>query len=373
MSALTVGVNIGTSPPLWRNRLMTRVARVMGVDSVWILDHFTGWFPPELWTGDFSWLARGGGSADAYYDWQVMAGYVAGRNRSLRLGVGVTEPIRRHPVLLAQSALTISHISRRPFILGIGAGEAENTDPYGLSFDRPVSRLEEALQVVRLCFDSRGPVDFDGEFYQLERAILDLAPGPGGIPEIWIAAHGPRMLELTARFGDGWYPTLPMTPGDYASALATIRDTANREGRDGAGITAGMQVFYLAAPNEDMARRWLAHPAIRFLALLAPDRLWQRSGLVHPLGAGFGGMVDFVPARYGRSEMLAAIDAVPEDMVSSYLLWGSTDQVLEKLTELRAAGLEHVTLAPVAPLVSRRALIYTIRKLPGLVRRLHSF
>lgn len=372
MAGLTVGLNIGTSPPLARNRLMTRLARLIGADSVWIVDHFTGWFPQELWTPEFTWLARGEGSGDAYFDWQVLAGYVAGRNPNLPLGVGVTEPIRRHPVLLAQAALTISHMSRRPFILGLGAGEAENTEPYGLSFSRPVSRLEEALQLIRLCFDSRGPVDFAGEFYRLDRAILDLAPGLGGIPEIWIAAHGPRMLELTARYGDGWYPTIPISPDEYRNALGAIRSGAAGLGRDGAGITAALLALYVAAPDEKTARRWLAHPAVRFLALLAPDRVWQKSGLTHPLGVGFRGMVDFVPARHGIAEIEAAIASVPAEMMSDYLLWGTPNQVVHQLRELGDAGLEHVVLAPVAGLVSRRALAYTARTLPGMVRRLRA-
>lgn len=63
----------------------------------------------------------------------------------MRLGIGVTEPIRRHPMILAQAALTLAHMSQRPPILGLGSGERLGAEPCGLDFSRNVGRLEEAL------------------------------------------------------------------------------------------------------------------------------------------------------------------------------------------------------------------------------------
>ena len=54
--------------------------------------------------------------------------------------------------------------------------------PYGFDFAKPVSRFEEALKVIRLLWDSDGPVDFDGQFYHLQHARLDTEPYDGKIP-----------------------------------------------------------------------------------------------------------------------------------------------------------------------------------------------
>ena len=78
--------------------------------------------------------------------------------------------MRRHPVLLAQSALTIGHLSGGRFVLGLGSGERENCAPYGFDFERAVSRFEEALQLIRRLWTSEGPVDFDGAFYRRTQA-----------------------------------------------------------------------------------------------------------------------------------------------------------------------------------------------------------
>ena len=150
---------------------MVYAARVLRLDSFTIWDHFQDLFPKALWGTDFSWLARDSESPHELFDYQTILGYLAAHAGRLRLGVTVTEPVRRHPVLLAQAMLTLAHVSKKAPILGIGSGEAENIVPYGLPFDQPVGRLEEALQILRLCFD--GSVD------QAEQASANARPVGG--------------------------------------------------------------------------------------------------------------------------------------------------------------------------------------------------
>lgn len=351
---------------------MVRLGRVFGAESIWLADHLMGWFPRALWTKDFSWLARGGRSPHAFYEWQVLAGHLAGQVGSMRLGIGVTEPLRRHPVVLAQAALTLSHLTRSAPILGLGAGEAENVVPYGLSFDRPVSRLEEALQVARLCLDAEGPLHFAGEHFTLDGALMDLRPPDGRRPEIWVAAHGPRMLELCGRYGDGWFPAFPMPPAAYASSLTAIRTAAVAAGRHPEAIVPSLEAFVVLGRSEKVARSYLEHRAVRFLALLAPDSMWREAGSEHPLGAGHRGAVDFIPHRHSADEMEAGIGRVPPDLLGARVIWGTPDQVVDQIQALAAAGLRHVVLAPVSGLVSRRAAFDAVRALPGMIRRLRS-
>ena len=55
-----------------------------------------------------------------------------------------------------------------------------NIEPYGLPGAHAVDRLEEALQIIRRCFTSQGPIDFAGEHFRLEGAVMDLQPPPAG-------------------------------------------------------------------------------------------------------------------------------------------------------------------------------------------------
>jgi phthiodiolone/phenolphthiodiolone dimycocerosates ketoreductase len=368
--AFTIGLSVGTQPPLRRIGILLRAARALRFDVAWVVDHFLGLYPTSIWDEDFSWLAKPGSSPHSYYDYQTLLGYLAPRAGSMRLAVGVTEPIRRHPVLIAQAFLTLSHMVERPPILGIGAGERENIEPYGLSFEHPVGRLEEALEVIRLCFTTVGPISYVGRHFRLDQARMDLPAAPGRMPELWVAAHAPRMLELAGRFGDGWYPTLPMPPGDYEARLATIRSHAAAASRDPDRIVPGYQKIVVIGRTESAARKLLDTKAIRFAALLSPAELWEERGREHPLGGGQRGYVDFVPQRHGRSELEAAMAKVDTDLVADLMVWGTPRTVEARLADYRDAGLRHLALSPASALVSRSDAMFSLRAAVGIQRRL---
>lgn len=351
--------------------MIIRAAKLMRLDSLWAVDHWLDFYPMGIWNEDFSWAAKGGASANQYLDWATLLGWAAGRVGKIQLGVGVTDPVRHHPVKLAQQALTLAHVAKRPPILGIGAGEAENIVPYGINFDTPVSRLGEALQIIRKCFESHGPFDFDGDHFQLNRAIMDLVPPPDRRPEIWVASHGPRMLRLTGRYGDGWYPTIPMAPDIYAANLGIIQDAAANAGRDPAAITPGLSMFYAVAASEAEAEQLLNSPPLRFFALLAPHSFWEQLGHPHPLGEGFRGMVDFIPQRYEGPEILEAMAAVPTDVLTRNVVWGTPTQVTDQLDALVRVGLRHVTLVTVSALVSPHLARFAVRAVATISRAVH--
>ncbi|WP_322860410.1 LLM class flavin-dependent oxidoreductase [Mycobacterium europaeum] len=358
-SGIAVGLQLGTQPPLGATRAYLVGARAMRLDSVMLIDHFQNVFPSVIWDRQLTWLAAQHPTPHEFFDYQVLFGFLASRVGRMRLGVGVTESIRRHPVLIAQAIMTLSHLTKRAPILGIGAGERMNIDPYGLDPTGPVGRLEEALQIIRLCLSQRGPITFSGRHFRLERAPMDLKPAPGRAPEIWIAGHGSRMLALTGRYGDGWYPTAVVSPREYADKLATVRAAAGEAGRDPASITPALHRFAVIAPTEREARAMLRTKVIRSLGLMAPSDLWRQAGTVHPFGEHFNPLVDFVPGDYDRATMDAAIAAVPDDLVSEGpLLWGAPDQVVARLRAFGDAGMRHVVLAPVSGLVSKRAALY---------------
>lgn len=368
---ITIGMTVGAQPPMSRIGALLRVARGFRFDVAWTIDHFLGFFPRAIWDKDFSWLASAGSSPHAYFDYQVLLGHLAGKaGGRVQLAVGVTEPIRRHPVVIAQAFMTLAHVTRQPPILGIGAGEAENVVPYGLDFSSPVSRLEEAVQIIRLCFDSEGPIDFAGKHFRLQNALMDLSPPPQRTPELWIAAHGPRMLALTGRYADGWFPTFPFSAQEYETLLGEIRAAAVSAGRDPAAIVPGWQAFAVIGRTERAARRLLEARGVRFTALLAPAYMWKAMGAEHPFGENFRGLIDFVPQNYARAELNAAIDSVPVDLLAEATLWGTPGMVGASLHGYVDAGLRHLVLQPVSGLVSRADAIYSVGSMVSILLKL---
>lgn len=367
---LALALVVPAQPPVASVVWLVRLARLLGLEGVMVWDHLQDFVPRALWSPRATWMARLRPSPHPYYDFAALLGRLTAHAGRLRLGVGVTDPIRRHPVLLAQTMLTLAHLARRPPILGLGAGEAENLEPYGFPFDHPVSRLEEVLHILRACLDGPGTVRFQGRYYAVPDGVFDLAAPRGRRPEIWLGAHGPRMLALAGRFADGWYPNWIDTPEEYAAKLAVIRARAAESGRDPSAIRAGLQAPLVLAPTERAVQALLRHPALRLVGLLRPASDWQALGLVHPFGETFRGYLDFIPERVAAETLRAALRAVPLELVARSVLAGTPEQVVERLRAYRAAGLEFLAVLPVSAVRSPGAALWTFLTLRRLRRAL---
>ena len=175
MRRVTVGYQDACVHPLWLSRLNLRLATLMGASALWLPDHFMSFTPAAVWRPEITPAARLVPSLDALLDPLQVLAITATRIRRVDLGTSVTESIRRHPMSLAQSFVTLDHIARGRAILGIGNGIRENTEPYGLSYADNVARLEEALVIIRRLWESGGaPVDYEGRFWRLRDAVFRL-------------------------------------------------------------------------------------------------------------------------------------------------------------------------------------------------------
>jgi phthiodiolone/phenolphthiodiolone dimycocerosates ketoreductase len=357
-SGIGVALTLSPKPSVWAMEASVRFARWSRLDAVMVTDHFQDFFPTVLWQQRSSRLSRRAAVPNEVLDTQTVLGHLAGRAGRVRLGVLVTDPIRRHPVTIAQAMATLAYLTRRPPILGIGSGEAINTVPYGLAQVRPVDRLEEALQIIRQCFSSPRPLDFHGTHFQLDGARMGLRPPAGRVPQIWIGAHGPRMLALVGRYGDGWCPTPAVaSPGEYADKLAVIRAAAQQAGRDPLAITPSLERYVFVAGTSREAEAMVLSNTGRFFTLLAPASLWRQFGREHPLSIQRG-FVDAVLEGYDRAQLEAALKAVPDEMLLQVLTHGTPTQIIEELGGFADAGMRHVCLSLHSAARSRRDAAY---------------
>ncbi|WP_214405258.1 LLM class flavin-dependent oxidoreductase [Pseudonocardia lacus] len=339
---LELGVPGQIMPPADAAVRFAQRAEADGFDAVWWPDHLMGWHPDTMWTPDLTPLAAVQPNPHTYFDPLVMMGVVGAQTTRIKVGVVVTDLIRRHPAMAAASALTLDHVTKGRAIIGLGSGEKLNVTPYGMPFDRPVARLAEGIDVMRLLWEADGPVSFEGRFHRLDHAVLGLRPYGQRPPEIWTAAHGPRMLALTGAKADGWLPTKMSAP-DYGKALTAIQQSAQDAGRDPAAITPGMLGYVLMGPDAETVRRLTEAPLVRALCVLLPSQVFRDLGVPPPLDAG-SGFHDFIPSTVPRAESLRIIDAIPPKVVRHYAFAGTPAQVAEELAEYRANGLRHLVL-----------------------------
>ncbi len=364
---VTLGLAFPPLPPVSAVLAGLSMAKAAGLASFTVWDHLVDFAPETLW-------AKQPGkpsSPHENFEYQTLLGYLSNHAGDVRIGVGVTEAVRRHPVVIAQAALTLSHLVPTRTILGVGAGEAANTVPYGLAEERPVTRLEEALAVVRGCLHSSGPIDLDGDYFPLEGARLDLTAGPGGVPEIWVGGRGPRMLRLAGEFGDGWYPVDLADPARYGLGLAKVCEHARLAGRDAAAILPAVELALVLGDSDDAARRSFDDPGLKLLGLLTPAREWARLGSSHPLGEDHRGFVDYDPFGLDDDALHEALGLVPAELIEEIVLWGTPERVATRLRALGDAGLRHAVVSLTAEdVVERRD--WTERALREVARQLRA-
>lgn len=207
----------GLNWPRWRR--MVRATEDLGFAGLYRSDHYTNANPPdkdslELWVS-LTWLAS--------------------HTERIQFGPLVTPVSFRHPTMTARMAGAVDDLSDGRFILGLGAGwqEREHTN-YGwdlLDIPDRFQRFEEGLEVITSLLQSDEPVDFEGEYYELNEAILLPRPQRPGGPPILVGGNGPRRtLPLVARFADEWNGVF-LTPSQFAERSQRLDGLLEENGR----------------------------------------------------------------------------------------------------------------------------------------------
>jgi phthiodiolone/phenolphthiodiolone dimycocerosates ketoreductase len=327
-------------------------ALATGLDSFWLPDHLSSLFPQSVMTAKHVGTARIVPKADAHHESWTMLGRLAGRNRLGRigLGIGVTDAGRRNPAVTAQAAATLHHLTRGRAILGIGTGARESNQPYGVDWSKLVGRFEEAVATIRALWNSGGGlVSRDSPFFPLRDAAFELPPYRGKWPPIWIGALKPRMLGITGRYGDGWFPaTMALQPKDYAAGLQTIRAAASDAGRDPMSLTAAGLFFVMTGSSHNEVDEALGSQAIRAFALNAPAQMWACHGASHPLGDDFTGAQDIILQTLDEQTVASYTAHVPLSLLKELLVTGTPDAVIDQLAEWRDHGLRYPVIGNIS-------------------------
>ena len=337
-------------PPFDNGIRMTKTYEKDGFDSLWYPDHLMSFIPESIWSPDITSLASFQKSPHDRYNIFPTMTIAASNTKKVSLGTGVTETFRNHPAVLAQMIITLDHLSKGRIILGVGAGEKENIVPYGIKWEKPVSRLEEAIKIIKLLWENDKKVDFDGKFWKLDDAVLSLMPyKKNKPPPIWIGAHGPKMLELTGRMGDGWLP-VNLTPEKYKDSLNRIQTSAKSAGREPDEITPAIWLALIIDEEQEVCDTLLKSPMAKNSLLTASSEVFQQYGISHPFGDNFRGIIDYIPTKYDKKTMMEALEKIPFQMCKDLILNGTPDDIIRKLEEYAKLGAKHIVLINSTPM-----------------------
>jgi probable F420-dependent oxidoreductase len=182
---------------------------------------------------------------------------LAVRTSRVRVGSLVYCTGYRHPAVLANAGATIDHLSGGRLELGLGAGwHVDEYAAYGMPFESPGTRLRrlgESIEVVRLLWTEER-ASYEGEFFTLTEARCNPKPVQEA-PRIWVGARGAKTaLPLVGRLADGWNIAYA-SPEELAEKLAVVRDHAPAPERIVTGVNVGL-VFADRDPDDELRRRF---------------------------------------------------------------------------------------------------------------------
>lgn len=340
-------------PPPELNAQAVRGYEQAGLDFVAYWDQLCMTFPRSIWTPDIVPAAEVY-DIDCYLDAFALMTQAAMETETLEIGLVATDVLRRAPNVLAQSFLTIDHIAKGRSFYTLGAGEIKQFRPYSLPRTKPFAHLEEAIKIIRMLWESKDLVSYDGPIWQLKNAILAFEPYEQKCPPLLVAAGPGRGIQIAGTHADGWITYLPPggSPEQYAEQVQSVRSHAEEAGRDPDEMSFGAALCCIIAPTEDKVDEATNNLALRWdaAALVPGPDAWGRNGIENPLG-DWSYPRDLVPMDWSREDALRIAEQVQPEHVRKLRFCGTPESVADQLQPYIDAGLDMLLVGNYAELV----------------------
>ena len=302
------GVVLQTDPPAWRVVDLARRAETLGFSYGWTFDSHVLWQEPFV----------------------VYSQILAATNR-MTVGPMVTNPGTRHPTVTASLFATLNDMFGNRTVCGIGRGDSAlrvlGLEPTSLA------ELARSMEVIKGLAEGRS-VDCDG-------AALRFGWSRGGRLDVWMAAYGPKALELCGARADGFILQLA-DPQIAAWTIGAVRRAAAAAGRDPDDL-----YICVAAPacvGDDLARqrdqcRWFGGMVGNHVADLVERYGDTGEAVPRALTDYIEGRGGYDYADHGRAGNVHT-DFVPDEVIDRFCLLGAEEAHVERLRELRDLGVD---------------------------------
>lgn len=290
---------------------------------------------------DSVWVAEAYGS-----DSPSMLAWIGARTEHIGLGSAVMQIPARTPAMTAMTATTIDTMSGGRFRLGLGvSGPQVSEGWHGVPFARPLGRTREYVEIVRAAV-RRDTVSFAGRHFTLPlpggvgKALrLSSRPVRSEIP-VYLAAVGPKNLELTGEIADGWLAIF-FSPEHAPELLATIEAGRRAGGRaDSDHPMAGFDVV-ASTPVvlvDDVAEA--ADHVRDYCALYIGGMGSKEQNFYNQLARrmGFADEADQIQELYLAGRVRDAAAAVPLEFIDETSLLGSPRRIATRMQRYEDAG-----------------------------------
>lgn len=288
-------------------------------------------------------------AAEAYgSDSPSMLAWIAGQTSRIDVGSAVMQIPARSPAATAMTAATIDTLSGGRFRLGLGvSGPQVSEGWHGVRFAKPLARTREYVDIVRMAL-ARKPVEYAGEHYQLPlpggagKALrLSFHPPRADIP-IYLAAVGPKNLQLAGEIADGWLAVF-FAPEYAAELLGQIRAGREKAGKpmDTFDVVPTVPVVV----GEDPVA---CAELVRWYAALYVGGMGSREqNFYHQLATrmGYGEAAREVQDLYLAKRHRDAAAAVPFEFIDSTSLLGPVERISRRMRAYAEAGVTTLSVS----------------------------
>ncbi|MFI7024464.1 LLM class F420-dependent oxidoreductase [Micromonospora sp. NPDC049900] len=281
-------------------------------------------------------------AAEAYgSDSPSMLSWMAGQTERIDIGSAVMQIPARTPAMTAMTAATLDALSGGRFRLGLGvSGPQVSEGWHGVRFGKPLARTREYVDIVKLAV-ARKEVAYDGEFYR-----LPLPDGPGKalrlgfhpprehIP-IYLAAVGPKNLELAGEIADGWLAVF-YAPEFAQEQLAAVGAGRAKVGKELAGFDVVPSVPVVVGDDVDSCAQ-----LVRWYAALYVGGMGSRQqNFYNQLATrmGYGDAAREVQDLYLAKRQRDAAAAVPLEFIDRTSLLGPKERIAERMRQYAESG-----------------------------------
>jgi len=292
MKQVKIGVGFGLwrlgMPPAETIAHVAERAEDWGLDSFWLSDHLLA-PSPEL-------------------DVVATLSLLASRTSRMKLGPSVLLLNLRHPLMVAKSFASLDYLSNGRMVMAVGTGA--NLADYaacGIPTEGRGRRLDEGILILRKVW-TEPKTSFHGKYFNFENVTIEPRPlrrtnNDTGTIDIWVGGRSDAALKRTARLADGYFASF-QTPDEFERNMATIRQYAEQFGRANARIESGLILLCRLAATRERAEEDLRR------ALAGTNR--------------------------GNDQFLQRT------------VYGSPEDIIRRLSEYTAVGLDKFVLWPVA-------------------------
>lgn len=302
-------------------------------------------------------------AAEAYgSDAATVLSWVGANTTSIDLGSAVFQIPGRTPANCAMTAATLDTLSGGRFRLGLGvSGPQVSEGWHGVRFSKPLKRTREYVEIVRMAL-ARERVQYQGEFFTLplpdgpgKALTLTVHPVRDSIP-IYLAAIGPKNLELAGEIANGWLAIF-FAPEFAGEQLESLRAGMARASCDQSGFEIVPTVPVVIGDDIESC----AAPLRAYSALYIGGMGSREQNFYNALASrmGYADAAQVIQERYLAREYDAAAAAVPLEFVDRTALIGPRARIRDRLQAYADAGVTTLTVATYAPTLPER--IATIR------------